>query len=898
MLTDLIDVDTLQRIQNAFSDMTGMAALTTDKNGIAVTKGSNFSDFCFHYTRTTELGRTRCEDCDRMGAELTMEKGTSCAYYCHAGLMDFAAPIMADGHMIGSFIGGQVLTAPPDISKFEKVAEELGIDKDEYIKAVKKIRIVDDKTINNAAKFLYIIADTLSTIAYNSYKLYQSNIEIEKVAKAKSDFLANMSHEIRTPMNAVLGMAEMALREEMSPAAKEYLYQIRSSGKNLLVIINDILDFSKIESGKLDIVEVSYEPLSMINDVASIIGSRIGNKDIEFTMDISCDIPRRLYGDNVRIQQIMINLLNNAVKFTSHGRVHLKMYCEPISEDMVMLKAEVSDTGSGIKPEDMGKLFQSFQQVDSKRNRNIEGTGLGLAIAQQLLVLMNGNISVESEYNKGSTFSFQLPQKIVTVAAPRPATESPVAVAVLVGSMYLREQIEKELDVLDADYDEVDETFSEGKEYDFLIVEKALFSDKIREFFLDKNQAQCIVIEDFNTGNDSSMNIPGVRVIRKPVYYLNLYSAMGLIDEFSREETSVMDDFSFTAPDAYVLVVDDNSINLTVAKGLLEPLNMHVDTAGSAAETIEKIKATNYDIIFMDHMMPEVDGVETTHIIRRLMPSYADTPIIALTANAMGGAKEMFIREGMNDFIAKPIDTKDIIARLRKWLPQEKIVPLSKTEEKIKREKKPVIKFEHQLEIEGLDIKTAMPLLGSESLFMAVLKEYYLTIDKRSMIIEEYCNKEFLKDYAIEVHALKSTSRQIGAYELGALAEELEHAGKDGNLDLVKEKTGLLLVQFRRYKEILAPFFPDCICGDDKPKKLAEPVEIKHMLDEFQTALDDFDTLAIDEVVEKMSEYSYDSLFSEYFKQLKEAAENSEIDLCSDIIHNWKIDIANLFINR
>lgn len=201
-------------------------------------------------------------------------------------------------------------------------------------------------------------------------------------AAQKSDFLANMSHEIRTPMNAVLGMAEMALREEMTPQAKQYIKQIRSSGKNLLVRINDILDFSKIESGKMNIVDVIYEPLSIVNDLANVVNTRIGSKKLEFTIDFDPKLPQKLYGDNIRIQQILLNLLNNAVKFTERGEVHLSISFSYIDSDNIMLKAVVSDTGIGIKKQDIGKLFKSFQQVDSKRNRNIEGTGLGLAISQ------------------------------------------------------------------------------------------------------------------------------------------------------------------------------------------------------------------------------------------------------------------------------------------------------------------------------------------------------------------------------------------------------------------------------------------------------------------------------------------------------------------------------------
>ena len=349
-----------------------------------------------------------------MGAVRVMETQTPVSYFCHANLVDFAAPIMLGDRMIGSFIGGQVLSEPPNIERMREIAREIEVDEDAFVEAAKKTQIVPQAAIERSTKFIFDFASILSDMAYKEFRSRELSREAMQAATQKSDFLANMSHEIRTPMNAVLGMAELALREEMSPQAQQYIKQIRSSGKNLLVIINDILDFSKIESGKMNIVEVVYEPLSLVNDLANIVNNRIGSKNLEFTVDLSPDLPRELFGDNIRLHQILINLLNNAVKFTKQGCVSFKLYSEPIDENTVLLKAEVSDTGMGIREEDMDKLFHSFQQVDSKRNRNVEGTGLGLAITQQLLNLMRGSVSVQSVYNQGSTFTVELPQKIIS----------------------------------------------------------------------------------------------------------------------------------------------------------------------------------------------------------------------------------------------------------------------------------------------------------------------------------------------------------------------------------------------------------------------------------------------------------------------------------------------------
>ncbi|MBD5541187.1 MAG: acetyltransferase, partial [Lachnospiraceae bacterium] len=393
-LTDLIDREVLQKIQDGFSDMTGMAALTTESDGTAVTKGSNFSDFCMKYTRCSELGCARCEQCDSQGASLALEHGESVVYFCHAGLMDFAAPIMAEGRMVGCFIGGQVLTEAPDPAQIREIAAEIGVDEDEYVEAANRVCVIEREKIDRAAKFLHMVAEVLSDMAYGKYLVYQANKDLERSSHMKSDFLANMSHEIRTPMNAVIGMAELALREQLPPAARDYINQIKDAGRSLLTIINDILDFSKIESGKMDINEVEYEWMSMGYDISNIIMTRLKDKDIELIIDIVPDLPCKLWGDNIRIKQVLLNLANNAVKFTTEGRILLKVDYRKISSDQIEVHICVEDTGIGIREEDLGKLFQSFQQVDSKRNRNIEGTGLGLAISKRLMTLMDGDIRV------------------------------------------------------------------------------------------------------------------------------------------------------------------------------------------------------------------------------------------------------------------------------------------------------------------------------------------------------------------------------------------------------------------------------------------------------------------------------------------------------------------------
>lgn len=777
-LTELIDVETLQRVQDAFSDMTGMAALTTDADGVAVTNGSNFTDFCMKYTRATKIGAFRCGLCDKRGAEIALAAGHSCTYDCHAGLVDFAAPIMVDGRMVGSFIGGQVLTEPPDLERYRANAQRMGIDPDAYVEAVKKVKVRDREYVKKASEALYSMADVLSTMAYRGLQSYMANIEIERAARMKSDFLANMSHEIRTPMNAVIGMAELALREDLPENARTYIRQIKSSGHALLTIINDILDFSKIESGKMDIVATEYEPLAVIHNVVSMIRTRIGEKNVQLLTDISQNLPSKLYGDSIRFQQILINLLNNAVKFTPKGHVKLLISVRESSEDEIILHAEIADTGSGIKPENLEKIFSSFQQVDSKRNRNIEGSGLGLTITKQLLELMGGSIHVESVYGVGSTFVFDLPQKVI--------------------------------DATPADVSRLDEA-------------------------VEKIDAE-------------------------------------------------MESFTFVAPEARVLVVDDNAINLTVTKGLLEPLEMQIDTALSGREAIEKVQQTMYDLVFMDHMMPEMDGVETTHEIRRRFPEYADLPIIALTANAVNGVQQMFQEEGLNDFVPKPMELNVLVNAVRKWLPKEKMQMrrgeiLDVKPQTVERAKLP--------QIGDLDIQAAYAKLGSEKLFWSVLKEYYRVIGKKCALIQKYWEQHDRKSYTVEVHALKSASRQIGAMRLADAAERLEAAGNAGDDAMIDAQTGALLEKYRSYRDILAPW-----CAEQEKKehsdKLIPDEELHRALDEMQEAVGELDMDAIEAVLERLLQYQFGEEEKVLLERLQEAAADFDAECCETLISEWK----------
>lgn len=890
-LSNLIDVNTLQSIQNAFSSLTGMAALVTDSKGTPVTEGSNFCDFCQKYTRQSHEGQKRCQMCDKMGAESALNEGESVIYPCHAGLLDFSAPIIANGVMVGCFTGGQVLASPPDERYIKRIAGQLGIDPDEYYEAAKKVPILSNEEISRASNFLFTLTNALSDMAYGKYNAYKANDELSKASQLKSNFLANMSHEIRTPMNAVIGMAELALRENIPVEARNYINQIKSSGKALLTLINDILDFSKIESGNLDLIIESYEPVSLFHDVTGIIMTRIQGKDIELILNINPKLPGLLKGDPNRFRQILINLLNNAAKFTHRGRIRLSVDFIPLSTYRVMLKVCVEDTGIGIKKEDMKKLFRSFEQLDSKRNRNVEGTGLGLAICHQLVELMEGKIWVRSEYEKGSAFYFNIIQEIESPEPSIVLKKNDAAIIAVIKNPYLVNQLKKDVTRLNIPTVFIEETASLKKKIPslrqkasgkrlYLITDEDFFDDIILEVLQANSDINGVLITGLYSelSKDKNTRLQNLLITKKPFSILSLAT---IINQEQSSQVDVYDpgisDFTFTAPDAKILMVDDNAINLTVAEGLLEPLKMQITGATSGKSALEKLKTEKYDLIFMDHMMPQMDGIECTHAIRSDFPEYADCPIIALTANAVGNVKEMFIREGMNDFVAKPIELHTIVSKVKQWLPKEKIIQADPSSENEKVKDLPFIA--------DLDVDQAVRRLGSLKLFNKILDEFYRSIPSKCASIEKFIKEQDWHSYTIEVHALKSSSRQIGATALAEIAEKLERYGKENDIPFILAKTPEMFEKYRSYIRQLEPW-----CRKEDETEAKTEVSQEHKAEVLQKIREAAGNLDVDEMEALSSEipsWQLSEQEQEISAGLIKAIGDMDCEKCSEECDRW-----------
>ncbi len=681
--------------------------------------------------------------------------------------------------------------------------------------------------------------------------------------KAKSEFLSNMSHDIRTPMNAIVGMTEILLRNTKSRIDRSYLTNIKNSSASLLALINNILDFSKIESGKIEIVEEEYNMMSMLNDLGMSFLNVIGARPIALVFDIDRDLPRRMYGDPGRIRQILVNLINNAVKFTESGSVELCIRMEKIYEqESAVLHFAVKDTGQGIRQEDLGKLFHTFQQVDTKKNRNKEGTGLGLSISKQLVEVMGGEISVQSEYGIGTEFDFTIPQKVTDWEPAATVHEALVRRGTVVSAWTVNPRISDYVSHLAQEYGlsyiAWQDAATNQEHVDFLFVDGATYQ-KIKafdgEYTIPDDTEVCVVQ---NPVKENYWDEP-VTIVNKPLYTLNFCQVLN--HEGGGEQEEQETEVDFTAPEARILIVDDTPMNLEVARGLLKPLQMKIYTAESGKRAIEMIQKNRYDIVFMDHMMPGMDGIEATQKIRAMGDEYTEKlPIIALTANAVLDARESFREAGMNDFVAKPIDFRNICAKLRKWLPEEKICPseISAAQaEESGEEALPVI--------ERLDVREGIRHTGSPELYTKLLGDFYRLIDIKSSKIEQCLAEGMIRDYTIEVHALKNAARTIGAPKLADFFYEMEKCGNAEDIDTLEAQTPRLLELYRSYKEVLEPYGKT----DDGEKQDVADEELMRILQKLCSAVDSFGLNKIDEAFGELEKCRMPDELAELMSKLR-----------------------------
>jgi signal transduction histidine kinase/FixJ family two-component response regulator len=544
---------------------------------------------------------------------------------------------------------------------------------------------------NNAALELSNIA-LEAAVQERTRELREQTAIAESASRAKSDFLAKMSHEIRTPMNAITGMSELILREKTSPQVQEYAWEIKNSSTNLVSIINDILDFSKIESGKMEIIPAEYQPLSLVNEVVTIVRIRLTGKPVLFVTNIDSALPRSLVGDAVRIRQIFLNLLSNAVKYTQRGHIVLSVEAEKTDGDMISLSVRVSDTGIGIKAADMDKLFTDFTQFDGQKNRGTEGTGLGLAITRSLCRAMGGDITVESEYGKGSLFAVRIPQKLRN-PGPVARVKNAETIGVLVyetreiyglSLRYTFDSLGVPCTLVSGEGDFLRALSGRGP-YGFIFTAPFLF-DQVKRALGDETGAEPVLINEWGETPPD----PRIRAITMPAGPVSAANILNRLEENMSEAKPEKFAADFTAPDIRVLIVDDIITNIKVAKALLAPYKLQIDICLSGEKAIQLVKDKRYDLILMDHMMPEMDGIETVAAIRaweesrgREKQAPRGIPIVALTASAVSGMRELFLEKGFDDYLSKPIEVSKLNELMKKWIPPEKQI---KTETGIRQE--------------------------------------------------------------------------------------------------------------------------------------------------------------------------------------------------------------------
>ena len=561
--------------------------------------------------------------------------------------------------------------------------------------------------------------------------------QAEKASIAKSEFLANMSHEIRTPMNAIIGMNDIIMEECKDPSIYNYAKDVQSAAKNLLAIINDILDLSKVEAGKMELVPTEYYLKTIVGEVVGMMDMAASKRGL--IMKYECDetIPCRYYGDDGRIKQILINILNNAIKFTKEGYVRAYVTGKPgEGEDEEILTFRVEDTGCGIRQEDLEKIFEDFRQVDSKRNRSVEGTGLGLAIVKHLVELMGGVINVESVYGEGTAVTVTIPQRIVD---------------------------------------------------------------------------RCPIAE---------------------------------MPEISQAEQGP--DETFTAPGVKVLIVDDNAVNRKVARNFLKNYAFELDEAESGPKAIELVRQKRYDIIFMDHMMPMMDGIEAMEIIRRDCGENGNGAIfIALTANAMEGMRQRFLDKGFQDFISKPLDRKELRQILTRWVPEER------RQAKDGREESEPLRPE-AFRIQGIDMNVAMRYYsGDEAGFAELLELYYMDGLRKIKLLQELAGSN-LSDYQTEVHALKSASANIGAVDLSEMARAQENAAARGDRQMIYRQLPSLLAAYGELLERIG-WVLEQRRKEEPPEEKLPALSLRELTEQVSMALEELEDFRSRECADRVA---------------------------------------------
>lgn len=719
-------------------------------------------------------------------------------------------------------------------------------------------------------------------ISSNAMVKVIDNLKIAQ--RSKDDFLANVSHEIRTPINTINGMSEVILKDkDLEYELREKIEDIQSSGRNLLSVVTDMLDFSELQSGRLEIVDVSYNITSTINDVINIAYAQKKDKDIELIVDCDSNIPMELVGDENKIRRVLMCIVNNAIKFTNEGCVTIIVESRKESYG-INLSITVKDTGIGMDKKSLENLFKSFGQVDTKRNRQEGGVGLGLAISQSIVEKMGGFITVKSELGKGSEFQVVIPQKVAEYE-PIISLHNPASYNVLT---YIKmEQLEhsKIRDEYTTNLVHIIRQLNVNAHLCHNLAEFKRRAQKknithafitITEYREDKEyfneiSKEISVVIIIDKAVEKEINCKTIIKMYKPFYILSAAMVLSKKNIATNMTSHEFLNKKFIAPNVKILLVDDNIINLKVASAIMEPYKMQIITATRGAEALDKIESKDFDIVFLDHMMPEMDGVETLKRIRnKNAPYFKNVPVIALTANAVAGAKEMFLREGFQEFVSKPIESSILDRVLRHFIPYNKQIFVEEdlensdiTESETETDTPTndiVIWDDNNIVIGDINIDQGISYCGTKETYKEILKMHFDDGEENYNNIKKFFTNKDWKNYTILVHALKSSMKSIGADKLSDMAKELEFAGKREDEEFIINNHDSTMCEYKRILTLLGMVFKDCKEDSDiinMPELSKE--EFESIVNEFDDVVYTFDENLMYSVINKIDGYCFNN---------------------------------------
>ena len=716
----------------------------------------------------------------------------------------------------------------------------------------------------------------------------------QKAERTKDDFLANISHEIRTPINTIAGMSEILANEDLKDDVREKVQDLQGASHNLVTLVSDMLDFAEIQSGKLELTESSYNLTSTINDIVNIINNQKKNKEIEFILDIDTDIPALLVGDEQKLKRAMLNILSNAVKFTEVGCVVLEISCRRESYG-VNLCITVRDTGIGIDSSQLHNVFNSFSMVDTKRNRQEGGVGLGLAIAQAIIEKMGGFISVRSKKGEGSEFQIIVPQKVEQYE-PMIVLENPLRFNVLVyidmNQFFISSvkseygnnirNITENLGIIVHVCRNLNELKRRIERNYITHIFITLYEYTMDESYFNGLAKQTGVVIILEETEDYRVHSDDIIRLYKPFYALPVSIILKGGKRYNNLSRENMNRNMFIAPDAKILIVDDNTINLRVESSLMKNYRFTIDTALSGMEALEKLESKDYDMVFMDHMMPEMDGVDTLHRIRdKAGIYYANIPVIALTANAVAGAKEMLIAEGFQDFLSKPVEIASMHRILEKYLPDAKKIydfeddatdvqsgeTVYNDHETIYEQlhnpqasvKEPGAETAREDTAADIDEKQGALYCGSLEDFEDILKIHYEDYEENSRKIQAFYDSKDWKNYVILVHGLKSSMKSVGIMKLSDMCLGLELAGKENRIDYILKNHDAMMAEYGRIHDVIGNRLgiTQKINADLTNIKNLDDDSMAGMLNRFENAVYSFDEEQMLSILNELMDYKY-----------------------------------------